>query len=104
MPAPSLSPETQRRVDLLFRPEDRAEAARLLFEECGNNLPFLANYDAQSLERFQFAALKLSDGHLDRLYQAIDLAQKDWRDLLVAAEFADEPSEHQRWIPRANSE
>jgi hypothetical protein len=95
----ALSSETVRRIALLFPPEKREEAARSLFEECGNNLPFLENYDAQQLERFQFAALKLSDGHLDRLYQAIDLAQKDWRDLLVAAEFAHDCSEHQLWLP-----
>lgn len=99
MPASALSPETLRRVDLLFRPADRAEVVRLLFEECGNNLPFLENDDAQGLERFQFAALKVSDGDLDRLYRAIDLAQKDWRDLLVAAEFAHDPLVHQRWLP-----
>jgi len=75
--------------------------ARLLFAECGNNLPFLENYDARQLERFQFAALKWSEGNLDRLFQAIDLAQKDWRDLLVAAEFAHDVSEHERWIPPA---
>ena len=99
MPASSLSPETLRRLDLLFRPEDRTEAARLLFEECGNNLPFLEDRDEQGLERFQFAALKLSGGELDDLRKAIDLAKIDWRDLLVAAGFAHDPLEHQRWNP-----
>ena len=99
MKASALSSETLRRIALLFPPQQREPVARLLFEECGNNLPFLENYDAQQLERFQFAALKLSDGNLDRLYQEIDLAQKDWRDLLVAAEFAYDCSEHQRWLP-----
>jgi hypothetical protein len=99
MKASALSFGTVHRIALLFPPEQREEAARLLFEECGNTLPFLENCDAQQLERFQFAALRMSDGHLDRLYEAIDLAQKDWRDLLVAAEFAHDCSEHLRWLP-----
>ena len=101
MPASALSPETLRRIDLLFSPEHRSEVARLLFEQCGNNLPFLADYDAHHLERFQFAALKKSDGDLQRLHEAIDLAKLDWRDLLVAAGFAHDPLEHQRWLPLA---
>jgi hypothetical protein len=36
-----------------------------------------------------------------RRVDLIDLAQKDWRDLLGAAEFANDPPEHQRWIPRS---
>lgn len=86
----TISPETQRRLDILFRQEDRAEAARLLAEQCGNNLPFLENLDEQRLERFRFAALKLSGGDLSRLREAIDVAKTDWRDLLMAAGFGED--------------
>jgi hypothetical protein len=84
---------------LLFAPAQQEEARRLIVEECGNNLPFLKDYDAVSLERFRFAALKLSDGDMDKLYRAIRLAQRDWRDLLMAAGFAHEITAHSRWLP-----
>jgi hypothetical protein len=99
MSTPFLSSETQRRLDILFRQEDRAEAERLLAEQCGNNLPFLENLDEQGLERFQFAALKLSGGDLSRLLNAIDLAKTDWRDLLMAAGFGEDTQAHVYWMP-----
>jgi hypothetical protein len=67
----TLSPETQRRVNLLFRPEEQNTVAILLTTECGNNLPFLEELDEYELERFRFAALKLSDGNLDKLRESI---------------------------------
>jgi hypothetical protein len=94
-----LSPETERRVNLLFRPEEQNAAATLLITECGNNLPGLEILDEYQLERFRFAALKLSNGNLDKLRQAIALAKDDWRDLLVAAGFGNDVTEHNRWLP-----
>jgi len=100
MSASGISPETQRRLDILFlRPEDRAEAARLLAEECGNDLPFLEDLDERGLERFRFAALKLSGGDLSRLRSAIELAKTDWRDLLMAAGFGHDVRAHASWMP-----
>jgi hypothetical protein len=93
-----LSPETRRRLHLLFRPSDQAEAEELLVQECGNNLPFLENSDEYGLERFRFAALKLSDGDLNKLYEEVGLAQQDWRDLLVAAGFAEDVNAHKHWL------
>lgn len=95
----ALSPATRLRLDLMFRPEERADAARLLVEQCGNNLPFLENLDAQRLERFQFAALKLSRGNLAGLLRATDLAKADWRDLLMAAGFGEDVRAHESWMP-----
>jgi hypothetical protein len=57
-PGPALSPETLRRVDILFPPDDRDRVKALLYEQCGNNLPFLDKADMYALERFRFAALK----------------------------------------------
>jgi hypothetical protein len=92
-----LSPETRRRLDMLFAPENRAAAEQLLVDECGNNLPFLHELNQFQLERFRFAALKLSEGRLPDLEQAIGLAKRDWRDLLMAAGFGDDVTEHERW-------
>lgn len=57
---------------MLFAPADRAAVEKLLVEECGNNLPFLNELDQFQLERFRFAAMKLSRGRVDDLRRAID--------------------------------
>lgn len=94
-----LSEETRRRVEILFDGEDRELAERLLVEGCGSNLPLLKNLSPQKLERYRFAALKLSEGRLNKLRSAIALAKRDWRDLLVAAGFAHDIQAHERWLP-----
>ena len=94
-----ISRETKRRVDTLFPASQHDEVITLLSTQCGNNLPNLESLNQIQLERFQFAALKLSNGDLDTLKQAITLAQVDWRDLLMAAGFADNLNAHNLWIP-----
>jgi hypothetical protein len=98
-----LSAETIGRLHLVFRRENRPEAERLLVEECGASLPGLyraSDCTPESLERLRFAAMKLSGGQLDKLQQAIELANKDWRDLLMAAGFGEDCNAHHRWLPR----
>jgi hypothetical protein len=94
-----LSPATLSRLKALFSPSDQAEAEQLLVELCGSNLPFCENSDSASLERLRFATLKLSGGRLPELYSAVDLANTDWRDLLVAAGFAEDVEAHKAWFP-----
>jgi len=101
---PELSPETLRRVDILFPIEDREAARAMLYEQCGNNLPFQQDADMYQLERYRFAALKYSDGNLVQLESAVKLAQKDWRDLLVAIGFANDVQAHRRWEPKPADE
>jgi hypothetical protein len=38
-------------------------------------------------------------GDIEKLECAITLAQKNWRDLLVAAGFANDPIAHKTWNP-----
>lgn len=99
MKAVPLSPETRRRLEAMFAPDERAAAAEMLVNECGGNLPLLAKLDMYELERFRFAALKLSEGQLDSLQRAVGLAKEDWRDLLVSAGFGSDVKAHQRWRP-----
>jgi hypothetical protein len=95
-----LTEGTQARLAILFPSGPaREEAAWLLVEECGNDLPFLEKLDPAGLERCRFAALKLSGGSLVRLREAVDLAKTDWRDLLMAAGFGDDVHAHQSWTP-----
>src|SRR5437762_11191313 len=85
---PKLSPETRRRVELLFHPDDQLTATGLLDLECGYSIPGFKNASEHELERIRFAALKVSDGDLTKLRQAVELAQLDFRDLLMHAGFA----------------
>src|ERR1700692_3243104 len=98
-----LSPETLRRIDILFPEENRERAEKLLCEHCGNNLPFQEKADMYALERLRFAALKYSDGNLSQLEKAVKLAQRDWRDLLMATGFAHNITAHQTWEPKPAS-
>lgn len=99
MKAQPLSPETRWRLDALFAPGDRPAAEAILVDECGNNLPFCEKSDTFELERLRFAALKESEGNLNLLRQAVDLAKLDWRDLLMSAGFGEDVTEHKRWLP-----
>ena len=79
-------------------PEDLLqEVINLLENECADNLPFLEKATSEGLERCRYAVLKIGEGNIDKLINAIALAQQDWRDLLVAAEFAESVDAHKFW-------
>jgi hypothetical protein len=92
-----LSERTWEKIRRLFPAEHHEEVATILENECGNNLPFLEKLDKYRLERFRFAALKVSRGSVDELRKAVKLAKTDWRDLLLAAGFANSLDAHTRW-------
>jgi hypothetical protein len=94
-----LSPLTRQHVRTLFEAGDVSVAERLLASDCAENLDW-PDPTPVSLERVRFAAIQLSDGSLAALREAIALAKLDWRDLLVAAGFADDIHAHERWRPR----
>ena len=95
---PPLSPRTKHVVEKLFRPHEISEASRWLEQECGNNLPFCKDYDETKMERIRFAVLKLSNGDPQKLVEAIALAKRDWRDVLVWAGFGNDLEAHNRWM------
>jgi hypothetical protein len=82
---------TEQRFDALFTAEQRVLVRNLLLEACGHNLPFLRKIDSVKMDRFRFGALQVGAGDWEKLHAAAQLAQKDWRDLLVAAGFANNP-------------
>ncbi len=98
-----LSPRTWQLVQRIF-PDDAEAAGKLLVEQCGQNLPFCRDYDEVQLERLRFAALKISEGKLDRLQKAVNQAQRDWRDELVWAGFADRLEVHNLWAKQVLGE
>lgn len=99
MPHVPLSPETERRLRALFTGPERDRAAQLLVTQCGDNLPFGEGSDAHGLERIRFATLKLSNGSFAELERAVELAQTDWRDVLMAAGFGRDVRAHEAWFP-----
>lgn len=94
-----LTAKTRQHIAAIF-PDDQEIVADLLLKECGANLPFLENADPVRLERYRFAALRLSRGDLSKLDIVIELAKRDWRDLLVAAGFGEDTEAHLRWNPQ----
>ena len=96
-----LSEATALRLRALFSGEGARAAEQLLVHECGTDLPYCEDTDAAGMERIRFAALKVSGGDLAKLSAAVEMGKADWRDLLVEAGFADDPQEHERWVPTA---
>ena len=96
--AVELNPGTTRRIAALFPESQRTEVARLLLAGYGNNLPYGESLGAAGLERVWFAVLKISEGSLERLRAALEAAETDWRDVLVAAGFASDVTAHTRWL------
>ena len=96
---PPLSSEAEKRVALLFGPNEQKQARIMLEEECGYNIPGAREGSTMvTTDRVRFAALKLSQGKLDKLQFAVDLAKRDFRDLLMWVGFGD-PDAHTSWLP-----
>ncbi len=87
----------QNHIMRLFSPDEQEEVKHLLQEDCGAALACSDDASPEFFERVQCAALKLSEGRIDKLYGAIALAQTDWRDLLVSAGFAERAQAHKDW-------
>jgi hypothetical protein len=105
-PAPSprvrLGEGVLARIDRLFAPDERADAAALLAERCGERLPGTDGWPPHAIERIQVAALKLSGGDFAALSEAVRIANVDWRDVLVAAGFGHDTRAHESWWPGAS--
>ena len=97
---PLLQAATLERLEALFQGDERERVAATLFKRCGYSLSsdWDDSYDPL-IERIRCACLKLSGGTLEGLEDGLRLARTDWRDLLVAAGFAEDESAHLAWCP-----
>jgi hypothetical protein len=93
-PAP-LNGHTLARVERLFKWADRSKANEHLL---GWTDQRFCDKPSEA-ERVRFAALKVSDGDLQKLAESIEMANMDYRDLLVTAGFASHHEQHQWWWP-----
>lgn len=92
----SISDEARLKIGLLFPLEERANAERILIDQLN---PALKHIKAGSLDRWHFAALKLSEGTIPKLQSAVALGRRDWRDLLMAANFGTVVDAYRSWQP-----
>ena len=60
-------------IDKYFSAPENELALSLIMDECGNNLPFFEQAGPKDLERVRFAAIKFSDGDIDRLTTIVQL-------------------------------
>lgn len=88
----------------LFPPASTSVVVRLLEERCSNNLPLIEKQGERGIERIRAAVLKLSEGDLAKLEQALKLANSDWRDVLVAAGFGNDLENHLHWLAKQKTE
>ena len=86
-------------IDRMFPAASRDSVRQLLENECADNLPGCESHDPYAMERIRVSVLKLSEGDAEKLIQAIELAQTDWRDLLMAAGFGQDTEAHKDWSP-----
>ena len=93
-PGPELSSRTLRFVEILFVPGDQLFVSNTLISRCGFNLPGTRYSDEKHIERIRCSVLKLSDGSLAALLEAVDLAQVDVRDVFMNAGFTS-PTDHE---------
>ena len=97
----NVSLKTERLVDKYFTADEKIFVMSLLIDECGHSMATLPTGNSKDiaafLERIRFAVLKLSEGDLTNFERAIELANTDWRDLLVSARFANDINAHNTW-------
>jgi hypothetical protein len=94
-----LSRGTLDRIHALFPQPEWDGVAQALVERCGDNLPLVHTTYAALTERIRFAVLKLSDGKLAELERHLQVAGRDWRDVLLAAGFGTDYGAHLQWMP-----
>jgi len=76
-----LSPNIAKTIEKLFPDENKDEVVRLLTEKCADNLPNMEHDNEFGIEDLRFQVLKQSDGNIEKLREAVRIANLDWRDL-----------------------
>jgi len=88
---------TRAVIRRFFAAADHGLVEDLLEQKCGVNLPLTGLWADTQFERLWLAVLKLSNGDVGRLREAIALAQRDWRDVLVGSGFGHSLEAHRQW-------
>jgi hypothetical protein len=94
-----LSARTLAIAQSLFSEKDLKIVESLLLEGCTNKLPGCDDWSQENLERVWISVLKLSNGNVNKLLNAIELANTDYRDLFMSAGFGYDSQAHRLWHP-----
>ena len=94
-----LSARTLAVAKSLFNKMDLKIVESLLLARCSNKVPGCNDWSQDSLERVWISVLKLSDGNINKLMNAIELANTDYRDLFMSAGFGYDSQAHKLWLP-----
>ncbi|MGB5305871.1 MAG: hypothetical protein WBO57_06490 [Gammaproteobacteria bacterium] len=94
----ALSDRAKYLVNSVFPDEaTRTTVMEKLARECGNGVPFCEKSTPEEMDRIRFSVVKLSEGDIRKLENAIELANVDWRDLFMAAGFGYDVEAHNEW-------
>jgi hypothetical protein len=89
-----VSDRLQTWVRQRFSPDEADTILRMLVD----TVPGEPGDTAEGIERVQAAVVVLSGGNSQRFLEALTMAQRDWRDVLVAAQLAQDD-----WPDRLNT-
>ena len=89
-----LTPTIEKKIEIMF-PDNVNEVKETLINLCDD---IICSEPGLLSERICAAILKSSQGNMDYLYESIELANIDWRDILIGAGFGDDISAHKEWL------
>ena len=89
-----LTPKIEKKIEVMF-PGKVKEVREALINLCDD---IICSEPGVLSERICAAILKSSQGNMDFLYESIDLANIDWRDILIGAGFGDDVNAHKDWL------
>lgn len=92
-----LSERTRQLAQVLFDEPLRSRVIDALVREVSENIPLCENSTPEGMERIRFAVMKLIAENETHFNVALNHAQMDWRDLFMAAGFADSAEQHRHW-------
>jgi len=94
----AITQNTAKAISALFPAVVQNDVISELETKCSNNVPGCDSWTESQLERIWFAVLKLSNGEMNKLESFIKVANTDYRDLLMAAEFGSDLEAHNKWF------
>lgn len=92
-----LSQNTKNLVHTLYLSSEAIEVCDILKNQCSAEALSCHGWSPVEMERIQYAVLRLTKEKKMPLDSAVELAQKDWRDLLVIAGFSNDLNAHKDW-------
>lgn len=99
-----LSNRVNRLLATLIDESIRSRLADRLQVEAANNIPFHDKSKTKDMDRIRFSIIKLVHEEPNAEDEAFELAKVDWRDLFMAAGFAYDADEYEKWYLRVTGD